>query len=155
MRLRNQVLQIAIVFSALCGNGFAQEASADPFDVVTPAGGFAPETALADSATNILQIAHEDGGEYTPRLFMRFDDGFTVFTEDEEFEFRIKLMQQTDAKLFLPEDQEPARPGLYIPRFRAYFEGHITQTYEYELSLQRSVEGEFDVLDANIKLSPC
>ena len=63
-------------------------------------------------------------------------------------------MEQTDFKYFLPEDQEPARPGVYIPRFRTYFEGHITRSFEYELSLQRSVEGQFDVLDANINYRP-
>jgi phosphate-selective porin OprO/OprP len=39
---------------------------------------------------------------------------------------------------------------MYIPRFRIYFEGQLTDLFEYELSLQRSVEGQFDVLDANV-----
>lgn len=92
--------------------------------------------------------------EYSPRLVSRFDDGFVVSTEDDEFELRIRMLEQTDFKLFLPRDQEPARSGAYIPRFRAYFEGHVTRSFEYELSLQRSVEGEFDVLDANINFRP-
>ncbi len=30
----------------------------------------------------------------------------------------------------------------------------MTRTFEYELSLQRSVEGVFDVLDANVNFHP-
>ncbi len=92
--------------------------------------------------------------DQSERLIAKFDEGFTVATPDEEFELRIRVMQQTDFKLFLPTDQEPARPGGYIPRFRSYFEGNVTKSYEYELSLQRSVEGSFDVLDASINFNP-
>jgi len=104
--------------------------------------------------THSMQPQHYDRQHYRPRLISKFDDGFVVETEDEEFELRIRLMQQTDFKLFVPTDQEPARPGVYIPRFRSYFEGHITRSFDYELSLQRSVEGEFDVLDANLNFHP-
>ena len=144
-----------IVLSSLATSGFAQEATLTGFDATPPTVGSPPPLTSPDPASSpITQAAFEREAEYSPRLFTRFDDGFVVYTEDEEFELRIKLMQQTDAKLFLPQDQEPARPGLYIPRFRLYFEGHVTQSYEYELSLQRSVEGEFDVLDANINFRP-
>ncbi len=85
-------------------------------------------------------------------LFAFFDDGVLLATPDEEFQLRIHVMEQTDFKLFLPTYQLPARSGAYIPRFRAYFEGNVTKTFEYEVSLQRSVEGSFDVLDANINL---
>lgn len=79
-----------------------------------------------------------------------FADGFTLRTHDEEYEMRIRVMEQTDFRLFVPGDQDPARTGFYIPRFRMYLEGHLTKPFQYELSLQRSVEGEFDVLDANL-----
>jgi len=98
--------------------------------------------------------SHGGHEHYHPRLIAEFEDGVTLKTEDNEFEFKIRIMQQTDAKYFSPRDQMPARPGLYIPRFRTYFEGHITESYEYELSLQRSVEGAFDLLDAYINFSP-
>ncbi len=93
-------------------------------------------------------------GESVRDLKLEFDAGVTIATHDEEFELRIRVMEQTDFKLFLPTNQEPARPGAYIPRFRTYFEGHISHSYEYELSLQRSVEGTFDLLDASINFSP-
>jgi phosphate-selective porin OprO/OprP len=94
----------------------------------------------------------ESDGE--KKLVAEFEDGVALVTEDGEFELKIRLMLQTDFKYFLPHDQEPARPGVYIPRFRTYFEGHITPSFQYELSLQRSVEGAFDLLDANINFRP-
>ena len=81
-------------------------------------------------------------------------DGLIFTTPDDDFELRVRLMQQTDAKLFVPTGQDPARSGLYIPRFRAYFEGRFTRSFEYELSIQRSIEGTFDVLDANVTYTP-
>jgi phosphate-selective porin OprO/OprP len=90
----------------------------------------------------------------SPRIIAKFDDGFSVGTSDDQFELRIRVMEQTDFKLFLPTNQVPARPGGYIPRFRTYFEGHLSPSYEYELSLQRSIEGTFDVLDASLNFSP-
>ncbi|MGF1582472.1 MAG: OprO/OprP family phosphate-selective porin [Gemmataceae bacterium] len=84
-----------------------------------------------------------------------FEDGFTLETKDKDYQLRIRLMEQTDFRWFLPNDQEPARTGLYIPRFRAYFEGRLTRPFEYELSIQRSVEGTFDVLDANLNFKFC
>lgn len=79
-----------------------------------------------------------------------FDDGFTLKSADDQFQLRIRTLTQIDGKGFSPTDQEPARSGIYIPRFRVYFEGQLTDVFEYELSLQRSVEGAFDVLDANV-----
>lgn len=79
-----------------------------------------------------------------------FGDGFGLQSADEQFQLRIRTLTQIDGKVFSPGDQEPARSGIYIPRFRIYFEGQLTDMFEYELSLQRSVEGTFDVLDANV-----
>lgn len=87
-------------------------------------------------------------------LYAVFDDGVLLSSSDKEFQLRIHVLAQIDYKLFLPTYQEPARSGAYIPRFRAYFEGRATRSFEYELSLQRSVEGTFDVLDANINFHP-
>lgn len=79
-----------------------------------------------------------------------FDDGFALKSTDDQYQLRIRTLTQIDGKVFSPSDQDPARSGLYIPRFRIYFEGQLTDVFEYELSLQRSVEGAFDVLDANV-----
>ncbi|MFO0824068.1 MAG: porin [Gemmataceae bacterium] len=83
---------------------------------------------------------------------VRFNDGFTLASRDDQYELRLRLLVQNDLKLFTPTDQEPARSGFYIPRFRFYFEGQLTDRFQYELSLQRSVEGAFDVLDANVNV---
>ncbi len=87
-------------------------------------------------------------------LLVGFEDGVSFHTPDEVFALRIRLMEQTDFKLFIPRNQQPARPGVYIPRFRIYFEGNISKSFEYEMSLQRSIEGQFDLLDANIDFRP-
>ncbi|MCA9143697.1 MAG: hypothetical protein KDB05_12960 [Planctomycetales bacterium] len=106
-----------------------------------------PEAIERGQSMDFEYESHQD-------LITKFDDGVTFSTVDEEFELRIRIMEQTDFKLFLPRNQEPARPGAYIPRFRTYFEGHISKSFEYELSLQRSIEGTFDVLDASVNFNP-
>jgi phosphate-selective porin OprO/OprP len=88
------------------------------------------------------------GGPELP-LRPRLGDGFTLASEDDEFELRLRVLDQNDGKVFVPNDQDPARSGLYIPRVRVYFEGRLTRPFEYEVSLQRSVEGVWDLLDAN------
>lgn len=98
--------------------------------------------------------ANEEGRRERAPLFALFDDGVLLSTTDEEFQLRMHVLGQIDYKLFEPTYQEPARSGAYIPRFRAYFEGRATRSFDYELSLQRSVEGAFDVLDANINYHP-
>lgn len=87
-------------------------------------------------------------------LYSVFDDGVLLSSLDDAFQLRIHVLAQMDFKLFLPTFQQPARSGVYIPRFRTYFEGRATRSWEYELSLQRSVEGSFDVLDANVNFHP-
>ncbi len=82
-------------------------------------------------------------------------EGVTFSTPDEEFLLRLHILTQGDGKLFLPGNQDPARSGIYFPRIRTYFEGRVTRSFEYEVSIQRSVEGTFDILDANINYRPC
>jgi phosphate-selective porin OprO/OprP len=103
--------------------------------------------------SHILQVSHEVP-EYAVPLVARFGEGVELETPNGEFSLRLRIMQQTDVKLFVPREQVPARSGLYIPRFRMYFEGNISESFEYELSLQRSVEGQFDVLDASMNFAP-
>ncbi len=92
--------------------------------------------------------------EDRPPLVGFFDDGFLFQTPDEELQLRLHILDQTDFKAFVPGDQSPARSGLYIPRVRFYFEGQLTRQYEYEVSLQRSVEGVWDLLDGNLNIRP-
>ena len=83
-------------------------------------------------------------------LVAELGEGFEFETEDQEYQLRIHILDQTDAKFFVPGDQNPARSGLYIPRVRLYFEGQLTRLFDYEVSIQRSVEGVWDLLDANV-----
>jgi phosphate-selective porin OprO/OprP len=84
----------------------------------------------------------------------RFDDGFLLETPDSELQLRVHIMNQTDFKVFTPNDMLPARSGLYIPRSRVYFEGRLTRGVGYEVSIQRSVEGIWDLLDGNVDFRP-
>lgn len=79
-----------------------------------------------------------------------YKDGFGLRSSDDQFQLRMRFLTQIDGKVFTPTFQEPARSGMYVPRFRTYFEGQLKDGLEYELSLQRSVEGAFDLLDANV-----
>ncbi len=87
------------------------------------------------------------------KIEAEFGDGFSLVSEDEEFELKFHVLNQVDYKLFSPDGQEPAAvDGVYIPRMRIYFEGRLTDPFRYEVSLQRSVEGQFDLLDANLDI---
>jgi len=87
------------------------------------------------------------------KLEARFGEGFSLASEDEEFELTFHILNQVDYKAFSPSDQDPAAiDGVYIPRMRIYFEGKLTDPFRYEVSLQRSVEGAFDLLDANLDI---
>lgn len=87
------------------------------------------------------------------KLEAEFGEGFALVSEDEEFELRMHILNQVDYKLFSPDDQQPAASdGVYIPRMRLYFEGKLTDPFRYEVSLQRSLEGAFDLLDANLDI---
>lgn len=86
-------------------------------------------------------------------LEAEFSDGFGLVSKDEEYELKIHILNQVDYKTFWPLDQSPAaQNGIYIPRMRVYFEGKLTDPFRYEVSLQRSVEGAFDLLDANLDI---
>jgi phosphate-selective porin OprO/OprP len=82
----------------------------------------------------------------------RFADGFQLASEDDEFDLRFHVLDQTDFKLFAPNDRTFGKSGLYIPRVRVYLEGRLTRFWEYEVSLQRSLDGSWDLLDGNLNL---
>lgn len=112
-----------------------------------------PPPAMASEAADSEPVGRfwgESAADEGLPLSAVFDDGFVLESFDRQFQLRMHALAQIDGKTFSPADQEPARGGIYIPRFRLYFEGQLTDLVEYELSLQRSVEGLFDVLDANV-----
>ena len=86
--------------------------------------------------------------ERAPRLLGRITEGFELATPDDEFSLQFRVLNQVDFKAFAPNDLDPAISGLYLPRTRFYFAGRLTRPFEYEVSVQRSVEGVFDLLDA-------
>ena len=81
-------------------------------------------------------------------------EGFSFKSWDDEYQLRLRVLDQTDFKVFSPGDQVPARSGLYIPRARVYFEGQLTRLFQYEVSIQRSVDGVWDLLDGNVNIVP-
>jgi phosphate-selective porin OprO/OprP len=85
-------------------------------------------------------------------LRARLADGFQLATEDEEFDLRFHVLDQTDYKVFVPNDRTFGKSGVYVPRVRAYFEGRLTRYWDYEVSLQRSLDGNWDLLDGNLNL---
>ena len=87
-------------------------------------------------------------------LKAQFADGFQLSSRDDEFELRFHVLDQTDFKLFSPNDRTFGKSGLYIPRVRVYLEGRLTRLWEYEVSLQRSLEGTWDLLDGSLNFRP-
>jgi phosphate-selective porin OprO/OprP len=87
-------------------------------------------------------------------LRARLEEGFALESATEEYILRLRVLDQTDFKDFIPNNQSPARSGIYIPRVRVYFEGRLTRLFEYEVSLQRSVDGQWDLLDGNLNINP-
>lgn len=83
-----------------------------------------------------------------------FAEGFQLASEDDEFDLRFHVLDQTDGKIFVPNDRTFGKSGLYIPRVRVYLEGRLTRLFEYEVSLQRSLEGAWDLLDGNLNFRP-
>ncbi|MDG3002747.1 porin [Paludisphaera mucosa] len=81
------------------------------------------------------------------------DEGFGLRSWDDEYQLRFRVLDQTDFKVFSPGNQVPAASGLYIPRVRVYFEGRLTKLFDYEVSIQRSVEGVWDLLDGNVDVN--
>lgn len=83
-------------------------------------------------------------------LKARLGEGFQLATDDDEFDLRFHVLDQTDFKVFSPNDRTFGKSGLYIPRVRVYLEGRLTRYWDYEVSLQRSLEGSWDLLDGNL-----
>jgi phosphate-selective porin OprO/OprP len=85
-------------------------------------------------------------------LKARLGDGFQLASDDSEFELRLHVLDQTDYKFFSPNDMTFGKSGAYVPRVRVYFEGRLTRYWDYEVSLQRSLDGIWDLLDGTINL---
>jgi phosphate-selective porin OprO and OprP len=107
------------------------------FDPNTPAPGY-PLTDL--SSTKRMPLT----GTFGP--------GFQWATADDEFQLRVHLESQIDARIWGQRDQVPANSGLFLPRQRIFFDGNITKRIEYELSINRGLGGNINILNAFINL---
>ena len=76
----------------------------------------------------------------------QFGPGFQFFTEDDRYRLDIHYESQIEARVW-QQDQVPANSGLFFPRQRIFFDGHITKPLEYELSINRGVNN-INILNA-------
>jgi phosphate-selective porin OprO and OprP len=81
-----------------------------------------------------------------------FGPGFQWATADDEFQFRVHLESQFDARIWGQRNQVPANSGFFLPRQRIFFDGNITKRIEYELSINRGLGGTINILNAFINL---
>jgi phosphate-selective porin OprO/OprP len=73
--------------------------------------------------------------------------GYKFFTEDREFNMRVRGVFQGDARLFTRGNQDPVSSGFYIPRARLYFTGQMTKPIQYQLSFEHGYDS-FNILNA-------
>ncbi len=74
------------------------------------------------------------------------NDGLRWGTDDDEFNFGIRAMQQLDARIYANPNQDYASSGITSPRTRVYFYGHLTRPFSYEFSFQESF-GSLNLLE--------
>ncbi len=86
-------------------------------------------------------------------LKANFGPGFELMSEDGEFQFQFHQETQLDFKEFDPNGDDFARSGFVFPRVRAFFNGRVTKSWEYAVSLNRGFSS-IDVLDAFVNYHP-
>ena len=92
------------------------------FSTATPAPGY-PSSKTSDSKRMPLL------GSFGP--------GFRFQTEDEKFRLQVHYESQIEGRFWQQSDQVPANSGFFLPRQRIFFDGNITKSIEYELSINR------------------
>lgn len=106
------------------------------FSPATPAPGF-PSSKRSDSKRN--------------PLYGSFGPGFRFQTENEEFRLQVHYESQLEGRFWEQSDQVPANSGFFLPRQRIFFDGNITKSIEYELSINRGLNN-INLLNAYINL---
>ncbi len=101
--------------------------------------------------------AQEDGNRHLGKLDLKsyydFDnDGFNFATEDDEYRFGIRGMEQLDARIYSQPAPGFASSGIYNPRSRFYLEGHLTKPIQYEFSFQQTFDS-VNLLDAYVNFN--
>lgn len=101
--------------------------------------------------------AQEDGNRHRGKLELNSsydydNDGFKFATSDDEFSLGIRGMEQLDGRIYSQPAPGFASSGIYNPRTRVYFEGHLTEPIQYEFSYQVTFD-TINLLDAYINFS--
>jgi phosphate-selective porin OprO/OprP len=68
-----------------------------------------------------------------------FGAGFLLQTEDDRYRLQIHYESQVESRIWSQSDQLPANSGIFLPRQRFFFDGHITKWLEYELAINRGL----------------
>ncbi len=80
-----------------------------------------------------------------------FGPGFQFQSDDDRFRFQVHYESQVEGRAWAQGDQLPANSGLFLPRQRFFFDGHITKWVEYELAINRGLNN-INLLNAYINL---
>jgi phosphate-selective porin OprO and OprP len=104
-------------------------------------GMFAPFAAAPGYSTDDIT-----GGSSRFPLKASFGPGFRLQTEEGDYSFTVHYESQIEGRLW-GQNQVPANDGFFLPRQRFFFDGNITKTVEYELSINRGLGG-INVLNA-------
>lgn len=147
-------------------NGRTLEAGRDDREVNEPA----PPSEAAEEASIESPVPDYTEGQFTPYtpppgtppappsrttrrspLLGSFGPGFRFQTEDEKFRLQIHYESQLETRIWEQSDQDPANSGFFLPRQRIFFDGNITKSIEYELSINRGLNN-INLLNAYINL---
>ncbi len=71
----------------------------------------------------------------------------------QDYQLTFGILSQIDARFFTPNDRDPQRSGLYLPRTWFLFEGKLGEPYEFQAAIARGIEGDFDILDAALDIA--
>ena len=80
-----------------------------------------------------------------------FGPGFLLQTQDDRFRLQIHYESQVEGRAWARGEQLPANSGVFVPRQRFFFDGHITKWVEYELAINRGLNN-INLLNAYINL---
>ncbi|MFO0851513.1 MAG: porin [Gemmataceae bacterium] len=80
-----------------------------------------------------------------------FGPGFLFQTDDDLFRLQIHYESQIEGRVWGRDDQLPSNNGIFLPRQRFFFDGHITKEVEYEVAINRGLNN-INLLNAYINL---
>jgi phosphate-selective porin OprO/OprP len=125
--------------------------------VLAPPGtGGAPVPDYSEGSFTPFESApgYPDSNVLSPNRFplrASFGPGFLLQTEDDRFRLQIRYESQIEGRAWAQDEQLPANSGLFLPRQRFFFDGHITKWVEYDLAINRGLNN-INVLNAFLNL---